>query len=231
MCALTKQNNNTSYDHVGMVIIKHGMPYILEATYTGNKVSAVAQHCAVISLAAVLLTSWCVCPQLRPYDERIRCSRSNEILVRPLALQVSKGVDGGGCRQAAKRECVCSPSSLPHARHCLRPCFMVSLQVGTNREALLRQFVENALQEPVSGATARFLAALAQCFGAARLANVQPSTGRLQLARVCYANQHSQHDHVVVTARPELVVRAYQAMGLVPASFNASLLSPQVPQL
>lgn len=53
------------YDHVGVVYLVHGVPHVLEYTPSGVK--------------------------LRVYSARVRCSRSREVVVRPLRPQLTPG--------------------------------------------------------------------------------------------------------------------------------------------
>lgn len=59
---LSNKRTSSVPDHIGIIILHQGIPYVIEQTFSGIKA--------------------------RRYDHRIRCSRSKEIIVRPLVHEL-----------------------------------------------------------------------------------------------------------------------------------------------
>lgn len=92
LCAATKRVGGTEYDHAGVVVFHRGEPYIAEDTFTETKVRLGRERARVGTKETGNEDSRehrdLAPQQLRPFDERVICSRASEILIRPLKVPV-----------------------------------------------------------------------------------------------------------------------------------------------
>jgi hypothetical protein len=82
-CAARKEATGRPYDHFGVVVMHRGAPHVLEHTAAG--------------------------PRCRRYDARVRCSRAQEVVVRPLAVPLTPEQEAASAAFVAAK--VGSPSA------------------------------------------------------------------------------------------------------------------------